>query len=142
MQIEYPPFEKNFYDEHEEITSLTPQQVVELRHKLNLRVSMSQSHLLGIFLLPFFQTVSEVFIKGLECQASWTPSMTLIERSMVFLSRSQKLSPIFSKWASKIASCIGTLLFKKHRAKTKTGNAISKNWVFFLFETCSCGVFL
>ncbi|XP_077170388.1 ATP-dependent RNA helicase DDX42 isoform X4 [Paroedura picta] len=38
-QIEYPSFEKNFYDEHEEITSLTPQQVVELRHKLNLRVS-------------------------------------------------------------------------------------------------------
>ncbi|XP_062994756.1 ATP-dependent RNA helicase DDX42 isoform X3 [Elgaria multicarinata webbii] len=38
-EIEYPPFEKNFYEEHEEITSLTPQQVVELRHKLNLRVS-------------------------------------------------------------------------------------------------------
>ncbi|XP_065507362.1 ATP-dependent RNA helicase DDX42 [Caloenas nicobarica] len=38
-EIEYPPFEKNFYDEHEEITTLTPQQVVELRHKLNLRVS-------------------------------------------------------------------------------------------------------
>uniref|UniRef100_A0A670IWU4 ATP-dependent RNA helicase DDX42 n=1 Tax=Podarcis muralis TaxID=64176 RepID=A0A670IWU4_PODMU len=38
-EIEYPPFEKNFHDEHEEITSLTPQQVVELRHKLNLRVS-------------------------------------------------------------------------------------------------------
>lgn len=43
LQIEYPPFEKNFYDEHEEITSLTPQQVVELRHKLNLRVSRSQN---------------------------------------------------------------------------------------------------
>ncbi|XP_070585126.1 ATP-dependent RNA helicase DDX42 isoform X2 [Erythrolamprus reginae] len=38
-EIEYPPFEKNFYEEHEEITSLTPQQIVELRHKLNLRVS-------------------------------------------------------------------------------------------------------
>ncbi|NWW90733.1 DDX42 helicase, partial [Rhynochetos jubatus] len=38
-EIEYPPFEKNFYNEHEEITSLPPQQVVELRHKLNLRVS-------------------------------------------------------------------------------------------------------
>nr|XP_014430399.1 ATP-dependent RNA helicase DDX42 [Pelodiscus sinensis] len=38
-EIEYPPFEKNFYDEHEEISSLTPQQIVELRHKLNLRVS-------------------------------------------------------------------------------------------------------
>ncbi|XP_060636769.2 ATP-dependent RNA helicase DDX42 isoform X2 [Anolis sagrei] len=38
-EIEYPPFEKNFHEEHEEITSLTPQQVVELRHKLNLRVS-------------------------------------------------------------------------------------------------------
>lgn len=38
-EIEYAPFEKNFYEEHEEITSLTPQQIVELRHKLNLRVS-------------------------------------------------------------------------------------------------------
>uniref|UniRef100_A0A8C3SBX7 RNA helicase n=1 Tax=Chelydra serpentina TaxID=8475 RepID=A0A8C3SBX7_CHESE len=38
-EIEYPPFEKNFYEEHEEISSLTPQQIVELRHKLNLRVS-------------------------------------------------------------------------------------------------------
>ncbi|XP_029429535.1 ATP-dependent RNA helicase DDX42 [Rhinatrema bivittatum] len=38
-EIEYPPFEKNFYQEHEEISSLTPQQMIELRHKLNLRVS-------------------------------------------------------------------------------------------------------
>nr|AAH74323.1 MGC84147 protein [Xenopus laevis] len=38
-EIEYPPFEKNFYEEHEEITSQTPQQITELRHKLNLRVS-------------------------------------------------------------------------------------------------------
>ncbi|XP_056404008.1 ATP-dependent RNA helicase DDX42 [Hyla sarda] len=38
-EIEYPPFEKNFYIEHEEITAQTPQQIVELRHKLNLRVS-------------------------------------------------------------------------------------------------------
>ncbi|NWW32414.1 DDX42 helicase, partial [Panurus biarmicus] len=38
-EIEYPPFEKNFYDEHEEIGSLSPQQALELRQKLNLRVS-------------------------------------------------------------------------------------------------------
>ncbi|XP_005994675.1 ATP-dependent RNA helicase DDX42 isoform X1 [Latimeria chalumnae] len=38
-EIDYKPFEKNFYDEHEEIASLTPVQVVELRRKLNLRVS-------------------------------------------------------------------------------------------------------
>ncbi|XP_075703074.1 ATP-dependent RNA helicase DDX42 [Rhinoderma darwinii] len=38
-EIEYAPFEKNFYEEHEEITALTPQQIVELRNKLNLRVS-------------------------------------------------------------------------------------------------------
>ncbi|XP_067088416.1 ATP-dependent RNA helicase DDX42 [Osmerus mordax] len=38
-EIDYPPFEKNFYNEHEELHSLTPTQVVELRHKLNLRVS-------------------------------------------------------------------------------------------------------
>ncbi|KAM9044662.1 ATP-dependent RNA helicase DDX42 isoform X2 [Balaenoptera ricei] len=38
-EIDYPPFEKNFYNEHEEITNLTPQQLIDLRHKLNLRVS-------------------------------------------------------------------------------------------------------
>uniref|UniRef100_A0A8C9RLZ6 ATP-dependent RNA helicase DDX42 n=1 Tax=Scleropages formosus TaxID=113540 RepID=A0A8C9RLZ6_SCLFO len=38
-EIDYPPFEKNFYNEHEELNSLTGSQVVELRQKLNLRVS-------------------------------------------------------------------------------------------------------
>ncbi|NP_001348571.1 ATP-dependent RNA helicase DDX42 isoform c [Mus musculus] len=37
-EIDYPPFEKNFYNEHEEITNLTPQQLIDLRHKLNLRI--------------------------------------------------------------------------------------------------------
>lgn len=54
QQIEYPPFEKNFYDEHEEITSLTPQQVVELRHKLNLRVRFRWSFALGAVLFGQF----------------------------------------------------------------------------------------
>lgn len=39
-QIDYPPFEKNFYNEHEELSCLTATQVFDLRHKLNLRVSM------------------------------------------------------------------------------------------------------
>merc|ERR1719357_513871 len=38
-EIDYTPFEKNFYNEHEELSSLTGTQVVELRQKLNLRVS-------------------------------------------------------------------------------------------------------
>ncbi|KAK1799358.1 hypothetical protein P4O66_007594 [Electrophorus voltai] len=38
-EIDYPPFEKNFYIEHEELNTLTGTQVVELRQKLNLRVS-------------------------------------------------------------------------------------------------------
>ncbi|XP_066498637.1 ATP-dependent RNA helicase DDX42 isoform X1 [Hoplias malabaricus] len=38
-EIDYPPFEKNFYIEHEELNSLNGTQVVELRQKLNLRVS-------------------------------------------------------------------------------------------------------
>ncbi|XP_047427337.1 ATP-dependent RNA helicase DDX42 isoform X2 [Mugil cephalus] len=38
-EIDYPPFEKNFYNEHEELSSLTGTQVIELRQKLNLRVS-------------------------------------------------------------------------------------------------------
>ncbi|XP_034076124.1 ATP-dependent RNA helicase DDX42 [Gymnodraco acuticeps] len=38
-EIDYPPFEKNFYNEHEELSCLTATQVFDLRHKLNLRVS-------------------------------------------------------------------------------------------------------
>ncbi|KAM3598527.1 uncharacterized protein V6R79_019089 [Siganus canaliculatus] len=38
-EIDYSPFEKNFYNEHEELSSLTGTQVIELRQKLNLRVS-------------------------------------------------------------------------------------------------------
>ncbi|CAB1438728.1 unnamed protein product [Pleuronectes platessa] len=38
-EIDYPPFEKNFYIEHEELINLTGIQVSELRQKLNLRVS-------------------------------------------------------------------------------------------------------
>lgn len=38
-EIEYKPFEKNFYIEHEEIKQLTNQQVSELRSKLGIKVS-------------------------------------------------------------------------------------------------------
>uniref|UniRef100_A0A8C4EWQ7 RNA helicase n=1 Tax=Dicentrarchus labrax TaxID=13489 RepID=A0A8C4EWQ7_DICLA len=38
-EIDYPPFEKNFYNEHEELSNLTGTQALELRQKLNLRVS-------------------------------------------------------------------------------------------------------
>ncbi|KAJ1527118.1 hypothetical protein ONE63_008653 [Megalurothrips usitatus] len=37
--ISYVPFEKNFYNVHEEISSLTPTQVAELRQKLGLKVT-------------------------------------------------------------------------------------------------------
>nr|XP_043906381.1 ATP-dependent RNA helicase DDX42 [Solea senegalensis] len=38
-EIEYAPYEKNFYNEHEELSSLTGTQMLDLRQKLNLRVS-------------------------------------------------------------------------------------------------------
>eukprot|EP00884_Botryococcus_braunii_P014056 jgi/Botrbrau1/22651/Bobra.176_1s0073.1 len=38
-EIEYPDFEKNFYDEAPEIASLTPAQVNERRRQLGIRVS-------------------------------------------------------------------------------------------------------
>lgn len=38
-EIEYKPFEKNFYQPHEEISSLSRSQVEELRHKLGVRVT-------------------------------------------------------------------------------------------------------
>lgn len=44
LKIDYPPFEKNFYNEHEELSNLTGTQVLELRHKLNLRVSPGFIH--------------------------------------------------------------------------------------------------
>ena len=38
-EIEYDPFIKNFYEEHDEIRQLSPQQVNDLRDKLGIRVS-------------------------------------------------------------------------------------------------------
>lgn len=38
-EIEYEPFEKNFYTPHEDIEQLTPQQVEELKKNLGVKVS-------------------------------------------------------------------------------------------------------
>ena len=38
-QINYPPFEKNFYVEHQEIKSLNAAEIMDLRRKLGIRVS-------------------------------------------------------------------------------------------------------
>jgi len=38
-EIEYGPFEKNFYAEHEEISRLTDTEVIALRGKLGIKVS-------------------------------------------------------------------------------------------------------
>lgn len=37
-EIDYGPFEKNFYVEHEDIAKLQPNEVDELRKKLGIRV--------------------------------------------------------------------------------------------------------
>ena len=39
-EIDYEPFTKNFYEEHEEIANLSQQEVNDLRNKLGLRVSI------------------------------------------------------------------------------------------------------
>ena len=38
-QIEYKPFEKVFYTEHPDILGLSPIQIIDLQHKLGVRVS-------------------------------------------------------------------------------------------------------
>lgn len=67
LQIDYPPFEKNFYNEHEELSSLTGTQVMELRHKLNLRVSLGFVLLLYFGYISIFSTSrSVVAVKSFE----------------------------------------------------------------------------
>lgn len=39
-EIDYEDFEKNFYEEHEEVSKLTDAQVAELRKKLDIRVRL------------------------------------------------------------------------------------------------------
>lgn len=39
-EIEYEPFEKNFYTPHEDIENLTPAQVEELKKNLGVKVSL------------------------------------------------------------------------------------------------------
>ena len=38
-EIDYPDFEKNFYEEHEEISNLNHNEVEQLRHKMGIKVS-------------------------------------------------------------------------------------------------------
>ena len=37
-QIDYPSFNRNFYEEHPEITALSKQEVIELKKKLGIKV--------------------------------------------------------------------------------------------------------
>ena len=37
-EIEYSQFTKNFYEEHEDISNMTPDQMIELRKKLGISV--------------------------------------------------------------------------------------------------------
>ena len=37
-QIDYKPFNKNFYNEHDEINNMNLLQIIDLRHKLNIKV--------------------------------------------------------------------------------------------------------
>ena len=46
-QIEYQPFEKNFYSEHPDIAGLSPIQVIDLQQKLGIRWA-----LVNFFTLP------------------------------------------------------------------------------------------
>ena len=43
--IDYEPFERNFYKPHEEIDKLVPVQVTELREKLGIKVREDESQL-------------------------------------------------------------------------------------------------
>ncbi len=43
--IEYEPFEKNFYQEHEDIKQLTKSQIDDLREALGIKVSFLFKHL-------------------------------------------------------------------------------------------------
>jgi len=40
-EIQYADFTKNFYEEHEDISNMTPDQMVELRRKLGISVSFT-----------------------------------------------------------------------------------------------------
>ena len=43
-EIQYADFTKNFYEEHEDISNMTPDQMVELRKKLGISVSFTTVH--------------------------------------------------------------------------------------------------
>lgn len=40
VQIDYPSFNRNFYEEHEEISSLTKMEVIELKKKMGIKVGV------------------------------------------------------------------------------------------------------
>ena len=56
-EIEYPDFNKNFYEEHEEIKALNEQQVAELRNKLGIKVNTNNLN------LPFYSKILLKYFK-------------------------------------------------------------------------------
>ena len=40
-EVEYAEFTKNFYEEHEDISNMTPDQMIELRKKLGINVHVT-----------------------------------------------------------------------------------------------------
>ena len=58
-EIKYPEFTKNFYEEHEEIAKMAPDQMLQLRRTLGLHVTRK----LLIFLEPnFLQTFYDFYL--------------------------------------------------------------------------------
>lgn len=40
FQIDYPSFVRNFYEEHPEITTLTKQEIIDLKKKMGIKVHL------------------------------------------------------------------------------------------------------
>jgi len=53
-EIEYAEFTKNFYEEHDEISNMTPDQMIELRKKLGINVCFT-AFLLCLYYLLILQ---------------------------------------------------------------------------------------
>jgi ATP-dependent RNA helicase DDX42 len=43
--VDYPPFESNFYEEHEEIKNLTEDRVEDLRNALGIKVAVKYAYI-------------------------------------------------------------------------------------------------
>ena len=69
LQIDYPSFARNFYEEHSEITALTKQELFDLKKKMGIKVTGYYEAMIScvIFIYAKLMMLNTVYTRYLKC---------------------------------------------------------------------------